>query len=212
MKNVHSVVFFLGHSKEGKGDQQHQMMIGGRESWKERFDRQAANRVPNVAAEVVNAQINELPSAPAPRTEEEVAVCLEARNECKFFTNNGFCCRGAVCKFSHDGRESRDEDKIAPIEKRQRCKFFGKHNWCRNGAGCRHKHGNRLPQEGDEIEPIRPRQECKFFKRNGHCKHGSKCKHLHGGRDPRQEDGTDYQKKQRRNQRRRGKNKQSSSS
>ena len=200
----------------------------------EKAARQAANRVTNVAAEVVNAQLNELPSAPAPLTEEEVAVCLEARKECKFFKKNGFCCRGAECLFSHDGRKSTDDDKILALEKRNECKFFKKNGWCQHGKDCHNKHGERLPQEGDEIQPrqecnffkrngwcghgkeckhlhggrephegdeIQPRQECNFFKRNGWCKHGSNCKHLHGGRDPRPEDGTNNQKKQKRNRR-----------
>ena len=200
----------------------------------EKAARQAANRVTNVAAEVVNTQLNELPSAPAPLTEEEVAVCLEARRECKFFKKNGWCGRGAGCKFSHDGRESTDADKIIPLGKRQSCKHFARCGWCGHGKDCHHKHGERLPQEGDEIqhreeckffkkkgwcqhgkgckhlhggrEPhegdkVQPRQECGFFARNGHCKHGSNCKHLHGGRDPRPEDGTNYQKEQKRNRR-----------
>lgn len=168
---------------------------------KEKVARQAANRVTNVAAAVVNSDLSSLPSKPVPLTDEEVAVCLEARQECKFFKNNGWCGRGAGCRFSHDGRESTDADKIIPVEKRQSCNFFGNRGYCRHGKSCRHKHGNRLPQEGDEIKPIRAREECGFFGRNGHCKHGGKCNHLHGGRDPRPEDGTDYQKKQRKNRR-----------
>ena len=151
----------------------------------EKAARQAANRVTNVAAEVVNAQLNELPSAPAPLTEEEVAVCLEARSECKFFKKKGFCCRGAECLFSHDGRKSTDDDKILALEKRNECKFFKKNGWCQHGKDCHHKHGERLPQEGDEIQP---RQECNFFKKKGWCQHGKGCKHLHGGREPHEGD------------------------
>ena len=167
----------------------------------EKAARQAANRDTNVAAAVVNAELNNLPSAPVLLTEEEVVIIEKTRSECKFFIKSGFCGRGAGCKFSHDGRESTDADKIIPVEKRQSCNFFARNGHCRHGKSCRHKHGNRLPQEGDEIQPRRPRQECQYFARNGHCGRGEKCNHLHGGRDPRPEDGTKRKKKQRKDQR-----------
>ena len=129
----------------------------------EKAARQAANRVTNVAAEVVNAELNELPSAPVILTEEEVAIIEETRSECKFYKKSGYCGRGAGCRFSHDGRESTDADKIIPVEKRQSCNFFENRGYCRHGKSCRHKHGNRLPQEGDEIQPMRAREECGFF-------------------------------------------------
>jgi hypothetical protein len=147
----------------------------------EKAARQAANQGTNVAAKVVNAQLNELPSEPASLTDEELAVCLKARNECKFFKKNGWCRLGGECKFSHGDRESTDADKIIPLEKRQACKFFKKNGWCQHGKDCHHRHGNRLPQVGDEVKP---RQECNFFKRNGWCQHGKDCHHRHGNRLP----------------------------
>jgi hypothetical protein len=135
--------------------------------------------------------------------EEDANVIRVAMSPCKDFKKYGCCKKGMDCWFKHGNRLPTDADKIIPLGKRQSCKYFARCGWCGHGKDCRHKHGNRLPQEGDENQPIRPRQECGFFARNGHCKHGSNCKHLHGGRDPRPEDGTDNQKKQRRNQRRR---------
>lgn len=91
---------------------------------------------------------------------------------CQFYMQDGYCTKGAECRFAHGTEELRTN----PNEKTRICQHWLKGN-CRFGDSCYHAHGEHELKKLED-NPYYKTTMCRNFEKGRGC--NEDCSYAHG--------------------------------